>query len=180
MPPPPPGGPWPTAIFYHAVLACERWENVHKPQMLSKVSVDEIFMHRFKTCLQLLGALPHSPTRAPPLDSAEGLLSGVGKWKGPLMCLLLEKILDPTEKLSDSTPQSPLAAWWRGSSCPVCKNFEPFLALLVLLSSHCSTRWGFWGSHQLVWDPPAPKWLIRPWLWSKLNSYHCLQNSSFA
>jgi len=31
--------------------------------MLSKVSVDEVFMHYFKTCRQLLGALPSDPNR---------------------------------------------------------------------------------------------------------------------
>jgi len=28
-------GPQPTANFYHAVLACECWENVHKPQFIN-------------------------------------------------------------------------------------------------------------------------------------------------
>jgi len=36
--------------------------------MLSKVSVDEVFMHYFKTCRQFLGDLLQTPTGAPPLD----------------------------------------------------------------------------------------------------------------
>ena len=36
--------------------------------MLSKISVDEVFMHYFKTCRQLLGDFPPYLTGAPPLD----------------------------------------------------------------------------------------------------------------
>jgi len=50
------------------ILACERRENVHKPQMLSKVSVDEVFMHYLQNMPATGGFSPYSYRR-----SASGL-----------------------------------------------------------------------------------------------------------
>ena len=67
-------------------------------QMLSKVSADEVSMHYFENCCQLLGALSHTLTKALPLDPL-----GLPSFRPP-HCPPLEKILRaPMSVTKDNT-----------------------------------------------------------------------------
>ena len=149
------GAPTNCQFFTTLFLVCEHWENVHKPQMLSKVSVHELCII-FKTCCLLPGASSHATTGALPLDPAGGLpqIRGVGELlsPNPPICPLLERSWTLPKKPSDIAPKRPMTAWWRGAPCPACKNLEPLSTLLVLLNSQCPTRWGSWAPRvALIW-----------------------------